>query len=92
MEKAIVFIGDNNFDKNVGGRLIRPNGGENTYKTRILRDGKEYKILKNYFSKKELFGIFKNFSENFTENRIFYGEKFWFVNYVLSKPDESLEK
>ncbi|MBI2140140.1 class I SAM-dependent methyltransferase [Candidatus Woesearchaeota archaeon] len=59
MEKAIVFIGDNNFDKNVGGRLIRPKGSENTYKIRSLRDGKGYKILKNYFSKKELFGIFK---------------------------------
>lgn len=78
-------MADNNFDETVGGKLIKPNGEINTYKLRKLSDGSVHKIRKNYFSKIELFGIFQNFSVGFSDNNIFYGEKFWYVFYTLDK-------
>ena len=84
-EDAIVFMADNNFDATVGGELIKPTGDINTYKMRKLSDGTGHKILKNYFSKKELFTIFNKFSDNFSDKNIFYGEKFWYVYYTLNK-------
>ena len=82
---SVVFIADNNFDERIGGKLIKPKGDINTYKLRTLNDGTSHKILKNYFSKKELFAIFDNFSQDFSDNNLFYGEQFWYVHYTLDK-------
>ncbi len=85
-DDAIVLMVDNNFDEKIGGKLIKPKWDINTYKIRELNDGSIHKILKSYYSKKELFSIFSRFSNDFSNNNIFYGKKFWYVHYNLNKP------
>jgi len=78
-----VFIADNVYIAGVGGELITKEGDENTYKLRILKDGSENLILKNYFSVKELIKIFDKHVEGFDIKNIFYGKCFWYVTYEL---------
>ena len=82
---AIIFIADNVFNKGIGGELIEIIGDKNTYKLRQLSDGTEYKIIKNYYRREELFEIFSKFDKNFSESNMYYGKCFWFVYYYLNK-------
>jgi ubiquinone/menaquinone biosynthesis C-methylase UbiE len=84
-QNAIVFFADNNYIKDVGGNLVVLKDDENTYKLRTLENGSSYKILKNYFSKKELLSIFRNYDPTFSESNILYGRHFWSMTYTLNK-------
>ena len=81
---AIVFLADNIFNETIGGLLIKSNGDSNSYKLRKLKDGSEYKIVKNYYDKEELFKLFSKYDKNFSESNIFYGKCFWYVYYYLN--------
>jgi len=54
---AIVFLGDNVYVPGVGGDLLPPDEAGDTYKLRRLADGGRYRVLKNYYSEKELRGL-----------------------------------
>lgn len=78
-----VFMADNMNVTDVGGNLITKHGDENTYKLRTLKDGTQQEILKNYFTKDELFQIFKQYDPELTEKSIFIGRCFWYMTYKI---------
>lgn len=84
-EGSRVIIADNVYIPGVGGELIRREGDENTYKHRTLKDGSEFVIVKNYFSPQELTGIFGRHVDGFTDENVFYGRCFWYVDYELRR-------
>ena len=79
---SIVFIADNMNVGGIGGTLITKPGDENTYKLRTLKDGTQHEVLKNYFTAKELLKIFKKYDPGLSENDIYIGECYWFVQYT----------
>ncbi|MDD5529444.1 MAG: class I SAM-dependent methyltransferase [bacterium] len=82
-DKAIVFMCDNIFNEGVGGKLINGGKGDNnTYKIRTLEDNKEYKILKNYYSEKQIVDIL---GKNVSIVDIYFGKCFWYVCYEVKK-------
>lgn len=80
--KAIVFIADNVFNAGIGGKLIRDKQNDNTYKMRILENGKQYKVLKNYYSKEEIVSIF---GKDINFLNMFFGNCFWYICYEVKK-------
>lgn len=78
--QAIVFIADNVFDEDIGGKLVREKGNDNTYKIRFLENGDKYKILKNYYSEKELLNIFSIYGNILN---MYFGNCFWYICYEL---------
>jgi len=81
---AIGFFADNIFNEAIGGLFIKTNEDLNSYKLRKLKDGSEYKIVKNYYNKEELYELFSKYDENFSESNIYYGKCFWYVYYNLN--------
>jgi SAM-dependent methyltransferase len=77
-----VLIADNNFLEGIGGELVRKKGDHNTYKLRTLNDGSQHLIVKNYFTKNEIFELFGNYCKELSFENIFFGRCFWWVNYV----------
>jgi ubiquinone/menaquinone biosynthesis C-methylase UbiE len=78
---ALVFMCDNTFEEGRGGRLIREPGTQDTFKLRVLPDGSEHKVLKNYYDESSLHEIFSPLCRNLT---IFEGKWFWWVSYNVS--------
>jgi len=80
---AIVFMADNVYNEDVGGKLVLKEGNLNTYKIRILEDGSEYEILKNYYTEAQILDVFgKNDIQD-----VFYGKCFWFIAYKFRVTD-----
>ena len=79
---ASVFIADNTFVEGIGGKLNTKLGDPNTYKLRTLNDGSQHMIVKNYFTVKELVGLFGAHTRGFDEKNVFLGKCFWWVNYL----------
>jgi hypothetical protein len=54
----------------------------NSYKKRTLENGREYRILKNYFERKELEKMFNSWGriENFT-----FGTYYWSIALELGR-------
>lgn len=84
-KNSAIFIADNTYVPEYGGKLITKKGEQDTYKLRTLKDGSEHLILKNYPTPEDLQTFFKKFDPNFSANNIFYGKNFWFVKYNLSR-------
>ena len=82
---STVFMADNVYLEGIGGELIRKKGDANTYKLRILKDGSESLVIKNYYSLNELVSIFQQFDPTFTEKNVFYGRCFWYLSYRINK-------
>jgi ubiquinone/menaquinone biosynthesis C-methylase UbiE len=78
--QAIVFIADNVFNEDIGGKLVRDKGNDNTYKIRFLENGDKYKILKNYYSEKELVNIFSRYGNLLN---MYFGNCFWYLYYEV---------
>jgi ubiquinone/menaquinone biosynthesis C-methylase UbiE len=78
-----VFVADNAYVEGVGGRLVRREGDENTYKLRTLKDGSEHLVLKNYYTPAGLAELFGGHVEGFTESNIHYGRGYWWAGYTL---------
>jgi len=77
---ARVFISDNSYIERISGELIRKADDKNTYRLRTLNDGSKHLIIKNYFTKEELYTIFNTHSKINIEN-IFQGKCFWWIKY-----------
>jgi ubiquinone/menaquinone biosynthesis C-methylase UbiE len=78
--QAIVFIADNVFNEDIGGKLVREKRNDNTYKIRFLENGGKYKILKNYYSEEELVNIFSRYGNLLN---VYYGNCFWYIYYEV---------
>ena len=79
-KNSVVFLADNIYVGGIGGKLVKKENDENTYKARELSDGNTYEIIKNYFNKSELRSIFEPKSK---ELKIHIGECFWWVQYIV---------
>ena len=76
---AAVFMADNTLVDGVGGELVRRPGLEDTFKLRTLSDGSVHEVLKNYYTERELRGIFSACS---SELSVTVGSCFWWVEYA----------
>jgi SAM-dependent methyltransferase len=75
-----VFMADNIYIEGIGGKLIKKDNSNNTYKIRKLSDGTEYQIVKNYYEENELHEILQNYAK---EINIRIGKCFWWLNYII---------
>jgi len=78
-----IFIADNVYVEGIGGELVRRPGDSNTYKIRTLRDGGVFTIVKNYFDVDDLLDIFGKHVKGFSEENVFHGKCFWYVDYEI---------
>ncbi len=79
-----VFMADNAYIPGVGGKLIKQAGSEDTYKKRTLKDGREFTIIKNYYSVDDLKMMFSRHVKGFDLDNIFLGNCFWYVSYEIT--------
>lgn len=79
---ASVMFMDAVYREELGGKLIKKEGSEDTWKRRTLENKEEYDILKNYYTKDELEKIFSPYSNNVS---VSYMTHFWVVRYNLKK-------
>lgn len=82
LNDSIVFMADNVFNEGIGGKLVHDKKYHNTYKIRTIESGKQYKVLKNYYSEQEIRKILDR-SVNILE--IYFGNCFWYVYYKVKK-------
>jgi ubiquinone/menaquinone biosynthesis C-methylase UbiE len=75
-----VFMADNRYIEGIGGKLIKEDNSDNTYKIRKLSNGREFRIIKNYFEKNELQLIFERYAK---EINIIMGQCFWWIKYII---------
>jgi hypothetical protein len=81
INSPIMFV-DNVYQAELGGKLIRKKGSEDTWKQRTSQSKEEFDILKNYYTKEELIRIFSPYSNNVS---VSYLTHFWVVKYNLTK-------
>ena len=72
-----VFIADNLYDPNLGGRFVQEAGIPDTYRMRIDKQGVEHKVLKNYYSEEELLEL----TEGMENIQIHMGPHYWWIMY-----------
>ncbi|MCR8630689.1 methyltransferase domain-containing protein [Paenibacillus radicis (ex Xue et al. 2023)] len=77
---ANVFMADNVYVSGRGGELVYKEDCEDTFKLRELVDGSRHEIVKNYYSKEELYDIFKPMAKQL---KVFAGNSFWYVSYTI---------
>jgi SAM-dependent methyltransferase len=78
-KNSSIFIADNIYIEGIGGKLIKKDKSDNTYKIRKLSDGTEYQIVKNYYEENELRQIFQKYANGIN---IRIGKCFWWINYI----------
>jgi ubiquinone/menaquinone biosynthesis C-methylase UbiE len=72
-----VFMADNLYDPDVGGRLVEDHGNPDTYKIRTWSDGSEHRVIKNYYPEAELKGLL----EGVDNLQIHMGPYYWWIMY-----------
>lgn len=75
---SVVFI-DNVFRSDLGGELIKKKAENDSWKKRSLKNGKQFLILKNYYTPKKIEQIFEQYSAK--KPQVIYGQHFWAVSY-----------
>ena len=78
---ASVLLSDNQCVAGVGGELSEPDEHGDTFKRRVLQDGTEYSILKNYFTELELKDLLAPYASTLS---ISSGRCFWWAEYSLA--------
>jgi len=76
-----VFMADNVFIEDFGGRFVREPDSEDTYMIRTWPDGSEHKILKNYYSEQE----FRELLSGMENVQIHLGPCYWWIMYETPK-------
>ena len=71
---GIVYCADNNNLPEYGGELTTIAGEEDGYKKRVLTDGSEHLIVKNYYNEDQLKVVFKDY---YKEYKFHSGKFFW---------------
>ena len=77
---SIVFIADNCFAPELGGVFMDAAVGSDTYRIRRLADGTEWKVLKNYYKRDELYQLFALHSRDLD---IRFGKYYWWLSYSI---------
>ena len=81
---SVVYLADNVYVPGVGGDLLPADGAGDTYKLRRLADGGRHRVLKNYYSERELSELL---SPGTSDLAIRMGTNFWSARYrVTSAP------
>jgi SAM-dependent methyltransferase len=75
---AQVFLGDNQLTADWEDDLIRKPGEADTYEPRLLPNGSEYVIVKNYFTEDQLRALVEPAAEDV---RITMGSRWWWLGY-----------
>lgn len=78
---TVVFMADNIYVPGVGGELIKKDNIEDTFKLRILSNGLQYEVLKNYYNTRQLYSIF-TFNEAINL-QIHEDKNFWWLTYKI---------
>ncbi|HWE23882.1 MAG TPA: class I SAM-dependent methyltransferase [Myxococcales bacterium] len=78
---SIVYLADNVHVPGVGGELLPVDASSDTYKLRRLADGGRHRVLKNYFSERELADLLTPGTSDLT---IRMGHYFWSVRYRIA--------
>ncbi len=79
-----VFMADNVFVPGVGGELIKKVGDVDSYKLRRLGDGREFLVVKNYYSAAELGDVLSPFARDFSaEGNVWFGDCYWYAFFEL---------
>jgi SAM-dependent methyltransferase len=78
---SIVYLADNVYLPRVGGELLPADGSGDTYKLRRLGDGGRHRVLKNYFSERELSELLAPGTSDLT---IRMGTYFWSARYRVA--------
>ncbi len=75
-----VFLFDNVFVPGVGGELVRKTGDVDSYKLRRLGEGREFLVVKNYYSAAELVDVLGPFARDFSvESNVWFGDCYWYA-------------
>ncbi len=77
---ALVMMADNVYIPGVGGELVNPDGGEDTFKLRQLADGSTYQVLKNYYTAEQLQQLLAPRAEDL---QITVGSYYWWFSYKV---------
>jgi len=80
---SIVFMADNQNVPGFGGEAVSGPTPEDGYKHRILPDGSEYTVVKNYYTRSELENLFSGFRNTLT---IETGQYYWWLSYRILNP------
>lgn len=75
---AVVFLGDNQLTGDWADELIRRPDEADTYEPRVVSDGRQYVIVKNYFTEDELRALVAPAAEDL---RITMGTYWWWLSY-----------
>jgi len=75
----VIFV-DNSFVESSSSPILRTDENGNTYQNRILENGKEFEILKNFPSEEQLNTILSKYSDNIKTTFLKY---YWIVEYQL---------
>ena len=78
---SIVYFADSVYLPGVGGELLPADGSGDTYKLRRLADGGRHRVLKNYFSERELAGLL---APGTSDLAIRMGSHFWSARYRVT--------
>lgn len=79
---GVVFLADNVHVPGVGGDLLPADEGGDTYKLRRLADGGRYRVLKNYYSEKELRDLLAPGTSDLV---VRMGTHFWSATYRVDR-------
>ncbi|TET55428.1 MAG: class I SAM-dependent methyltransferase [Anaerolineales bacterium] len=80
---ATVFAADNVYLPGVGGELVSDLDSEDTYKERVLGDGSEHRVLKNYYDAGQLRRLLEPHA---TDIEIHTGSCYWWTTYQVACP------
>jgi ubiquinone/menaquinone biosynthesis C-methylase UbiE len=77
-----VFMADNVLLPEEKDKVIHKPGDKNTYRSRTLKDGTKYEVLKNYYSQEELVAVFQPLIPKFSIKNCVFNQQFWYVTYA----------
>ena len=80
---ATVFAADNLYLPGVGGELASDADSDDTYKERVLADGSEHRVLKNYYDADQLRHLLEPHA---TDLEIHTGSCYWWTTYQVACP------
>jgi ubiquinone/menaquinone biosynthesis C-methylase UbiE len=78
-EGSVVFMADNVHVPSVGGEFVRRSCEIDSYRLRRLRSGREFLVVKNYYSVEMLVDVLSPFAREFSSDNVWFGDCYWYV-------------
>lgn len=79
-----VFMADNVFVESFGGKFIQEPGEQDTYRIRVDKQGREHKVLKNYYTEEQL----RQMLAGMNNVQIHVGPCYWWIMYETPGADK----